>query len=75
MMTAIKPTAAVRLKSFFRRRRDETRREQAPGWFRPPSWLQLPGTSPGNSRKLSKLLRNVGTSWSNRFDSTVYLTS
>ena len=33
------------------------------------------GTSPGASRKLSRLLRNVGASSSNRFDSTVYLTS
>ena len=37
-----------------------TRRESPPGWLRPPSSLRAPGTSPGNSRKLSKLLPELG---------------
>ena len=56
-----------------RRGIDKTRivsREGQAAFFAPAA-----GTSPGNSRKLSKLLRKLGTSSSKRFDSTVYLTS
>ena len=34
-----------------------------------------PGPGPGSSRKLSRLLRSTGSMASNRFDSSVYLTS